>query len=178
MKAGGKHYFFDIPVYRIKEDQYYLERDAHLERILYPPDASWAEELRELHKREPDTARPHIERSFGQWIYNEIIGYIRLHFLGDQIRVEYFSVTKKRIVRTRTKIFEYQTWKLARELDVPSDASSKHIYALVKQYLSDCGRQVPKRHIDTTMLDAIGPYVDWRRLYADHYRNAYRRELA
>ena len=37
----------------------------------------------------------------GAWKYNEIIGYIRLHFLGNQIRGEYWGVKAMCQVRTR-----------------------------------------------------------------------------
>jgi hypothetical protein len=51
----------------------------------------------------------HLEMRYGgPWNFNEIIGFIRLHFLGSQIRGEYFAVTDltgsfctKRNVRNR-----------------------------------------------------------------------------
>ncbi len=74
---------------------------------------------------------------------------------------------KKRMVRTRRKVFEYRTHKLAPEINVPPELSSDELFKLVKQYLADCRQELPGRHIDETMLDAFGPYVDWHRLYMD-----------
>jgi hypothetical protein len=182
MKSGGRHDFFDVPVYRIEEDRYYAEMKAHIDRTMYPPDASWVEDAQELAKREPNVEnsfRHRAQRSYGgSWRYNEIIGYIRLHFLGDQIRGEYNGVTRKRIVRTRTKVYEFQTWKLALEMDVPSSSSSEEIFALVKQYVADCQRELKKRYVDTEMFDAVGPYLDWRRLYGDLLQHAHIRGLS
>jgi hypothetical protein len=109
--------FFDISVYRLKEDRYNAEMDAYIERVMYPPGDPWSEQTRALHKRQPHlrvTFEDHLWRSYGgMWRYNEIVGYIRLHFLGSQIRGEYTSAIKKRAVRTRTKTFMYRTHKLA-----------------------------------------------------------------
>ena len=75
---------------------------------------------------------------------------------------EYFSVSAKRIVRTRRKVFEYQTWKLAPEVSFPRDGSNQVIWKAVQEYVEDCRKEVPRRFIDTELLDAIGPFLDWR----------------
>jgi hypothetical protein len=100
----------------------------------------------------------------GAWEYNEIIGYIQLHFLGSQIRGEYWQIKEKKIRGTRRKIFEYRTWKLAPEINIPSGASNSEIYALVRKYLNDCAKELKGRYIDVSRLEAIAPHVDWRGL--------------
>jgi hypothetical protein len=172
--------FYDVPVYRLPEEQYNAEMSAHIEETMYPPGDPWSEVTREFHKREPHhrTAfRDHLWRSYGgMWRYNEIIGYIRLHFLGSQIRGEYASSIKRRAVRTRRKIFEYQTHKLAAEVDIPRDANNGDILLLLRKYLERCGQELPKRHIDTRMFDAVAPFIDWRCLYADHLERMTKRQ--
>jgi hypothetical protein len=167
--------FADIPVYRLAQERYYAERESHIERLMYPPNDPWSEQARELHKRDPRLYIPfrdHLERSYGgMWRFNEIVGYIRVHFFGSQIRGEYFSVIKKRMVRTRRKVFEYRTHKLAPEISVPAKASSEEIFKLVKQYVADCRQELPGRQIDETMLDVLGPYIDWHRLYMDQLQH-------
>lgn len=101
----------------------------------------------------------------GCWEFNEIIGYIRLHFLGSQVRGEYFSVNKKRIVRTRTKQFEFMTWKLAPEVEIEPPYGTAEILNAIYQYIEDCRHEVRTRYIDTSKLDAIAPFVDWERLF-------------
>jgi hypothetical protein len=165
---------FDVPVYRLRRDRYNKEMDEHIERQMYPPGASWADQMRALHEREPALRiqfHDHLWRSYGgMWRYNEIVGYIRLHFLGSQIRGEYSSSIKKRLVRTRTKTFVYQTHKLAAEVTIPKDAASDEIFSLLNQYLLNCQHELPKVHVDTTMFDAVAPYVEWQRLYSEHLR--------
>jgi hypothetical protein len=164
--------FYDVPVYRLPEDRYNSEMDAHIEQAMYPPGKPWSEETRALHKREPSLRiafHDHLWRSYGgMWRYNEIIGYIRLHFLGSQIRGEYASAVRRRVVRTRTKIFEYRTHKIATEVDIPRDANSDDILLLLRKYLERCKQELPKRHIDMRMFDTLAPYVDWHGLYSGH----------
>jgi hypothetical protein len=139
---------------------------------MYPKNAFWLPYALELRNREPKSEisfRNRLGQAYGgMWQYNEVIGHIRLHFLGSQIRGEYIGVSRKRVVRTRRKIFEFQTWKLAPEIEVPADATSALIFGLIKNYVSACRRELSKRYIDTAMLDAVGPYIDLRRLYDDH----------
>ena len=87
----------DVPVYRLPEAEYYRQREAYVNEAVHP--GSHAETY----------MRDHMSDVFGGcWSFNEIVGYIRLHFLGGQIRGEYFGVAAKRIVRTRRKRFEYK----------------------------------------------------------------------
>jgi hypothetical protein len=162
-------YFFDLPVYRITEDRYYSDRAAHVERILFPPDASYSERRRADEKKNPGSLvdiRDHFEKSYGGcWRYNEIIGYIRLHFLGSQVRGEYYGVNRRRVVRTRTRQLEYRTWKLAPEMDIPRDASDSDIFDIVTEYVDACRAEVKGRFIDDSQLVALGPYMNWRELY-------------
>jgi hypothetical protein len=132
-------YFLDLPVYRITEDRYYNDRAAFVDRILFPHDASYSEQRRVDEKKNPGSLagiRDHFEKAYGGcWRYNEIIGYIRLHFLGSQIRGEYYGINRRRIVRTRTRQLEYMTWKLAPEVDIPLDATDSDIFAMTPSLL-------------------------------------------
>ena len=162
-------YFFDVPVYQIEEKKYYSERDRWVDQILFPPNDPYSSVRREKELQDPRSlvgSRDHLERSFGGcWRYNEIIGYIRLHFLGSQIRGEYYGVQKRRIVRTRRKILEYQAWKLAPEIDIPPKSKSSEILNLIVEYINDCRNELKGRFVDSRILDAIGPYVDWRGIW-------------
>ena len=116
--------------------------------------------------------RQRIGRSFGgMWRYNEIIGYIRLHFLGTQIRGEYYAVRAKRIVRTRRKEFEYKTWNLAGEISIPPDASNEEIFDAVRRYVGRCRGVLTRRVVDDESLEALGPHIDWQALFTKgHHR--------
>jgi hypothetical protein len=111
-----------------------------------------------------------LHRKFGGcWAYNEIIGYIKLHFLGSQIRGEYVGRRSARLYRNGKRQFEYITHKLAPEINIPYSASSERIFQIVRSYLDACKKELPRRHIDTELLETIGPFIDWRRLYKRKY---------
>jgi hypothetical protein len=155
-------HFFELPVYRIAEKKYYKIKDddiaaqiSHLERRV--PGYRVSESMQV-------NIDQHWHERYGPWRFNEIIGYIRLHFLGSQIRGEYFSAEKKRNPISRKKVFLYRTHKLAIELSLmpPRPRTNAEIFAAVKQYVDNCRRELPKgRVIDDAILMTIGPFVDW-----------------
>ncbi len=165
VKIVATRYFFDIPVYRLPEEAYYSERDDYVDGVLFPKDSPYSQSLREKEVADPHcnvAIRDHLQRSYGGcWTFNEVIGQIRLHFLGSQVRGEYFAVRKKRIVRTRTKVLEFQGHKLAPEVEISYPYTSKVIYLAILEYLADCRTELPKRYVDTELFEAIGKHVDW-----------------
>src|SRR5689334_21283990 len=103
----GDDYFFDLLVYRLAYEIYDPQRDADLAAQIASmkrglPDYEPSREMKEnMSQRQYD--------KYGPWQFNEIIGYIRLHFLGSQVRGEYFSAEKKRNVLSRHKVFTWRT---------------------------------------------------------------------
>lgn len=166
-----KH-FIDIPVYRISLEKYQQDRDKYIEEQMYgkPPDIDY--EMKEFHKRNPEMKKQfeqHLwQRYGGSWHFNEIIGWIQLYFLGSQIRGVYSSVTAKKIMRTRKKIYEFKTDKIVSEMDIPPSASNPEIFKIVQSYLAECRKVLRRRHLDTSRLEIIGPYLDWRGLINDN----------
>lgn len=167
----GEKYFFDVPVYRLARDKYYHEFDtfkARLDIALCPEDSPYTEEIRARIKAEAQSnvaMQDHRRQLYGGcWEFNEIIGYIRLHFLGSQVRGEYYGVSKKRIVRTRTKTFDFQTWKLAPEVQISCPPTRALILEAIREYLTDCKKELPMRYVDTSMFEAIADHVDWAAL--------------
>ena len=161
-------YFFDIPVYRLTMERYNKDRDAYIEKNMYSGRTSHAELKKKFYEKEPERKQYYEqylwEKYGGAWNYNEIIGWILLHFLGSQIRGQFFRVKAKRIIRTRKKVFEWYHWKLAPEIDIPEEANNTKIFHLIKEYLSVCEKELKGRYLDTSRLDLIGSYVDWRSL--------------
>lgn len=161
----GVTYFFDLSIYRLERDKYYKQRDAYIENVLFPPDSPYSVERRAKEKTEPGTyvaMRDHLERSYGGcWEFNEIISYIRLHFLGIQVRGEHFGVSRKRVVRTRTKTLEYQTWKLAPEVNIQFPISQVSVLNAIREYIQDCRKELPGKYIDASMFEAIAVRTDW-----------------
>ncbi|MCC4591111.1 hypothetical protein LL974_08165 [Xanthomonas campestris pv. cannae] len=161
----SREYFFDVPVYRLPREKYYADRQIYVDSVVYQTGTAGEPFFREQEKNDPSKyvgMRTRLEKSYGGcWEFNEVIGYIRLHFLGTQVRGEYFASTKKRVVRTRTRTLEWITWKLAPEVDVDPPYGKEEILRAVRQYISDCKRQLPRRHIDDEVFERIAPHVDW-----------------
>jgi hypothetical protein len=162
-------YFYDLPVYRLSSDAYYAARDGYIDGVIFRPGTPDEAALRQREKLDPrtnDGFRDHLQRAYGGcWEFNEVIGHIRLHFLGSQVRGEYFAVAKKRIVRTRTKTLEYRAWKLAPEVDIKQPYGTQEVLHAIYEYIADCKKELPKRFIDTSRFDPIAPFVDWGSLW-------------
>ena len=161
-------YFFDVPVYRLSENKYYSERTKYVEKKLYPGAHEVIKKKQEFYKDNPNHKLMFEEcliRAYGgQWMYNEIIGFIRLHFVGRQIRGEYYSLDSKRIVKTRRKQFEFKAWKLAVEINIPKNSNSIEIYTLICEYLDNCKKELKQRYVDTSLFTVLGPHIDWASL--------------
>lgn len=162
--------FFDIPVYRISEKRYYLDRDEHIKKKMYsdPQKVEFFNKNLE-HK---NMFKNHLNKQFGgMWKYNEIIGFIRLYYLGTQIRGYYYQTPQKRIKKTRKKIFEYKADKLSPEIEVAPTKTNSEIFDLIIKYLELCKKELPKRYIDDVDFKRIGAYVDWRSFFVNEKNN-------
>lgn len=159
-------YFFDVPVYRLSEQEYNIEQKNHCKKL-----------YEQIHTRIDGTKRNPLltyEKYYEQssifrdmWRYNEIIGYIRLHILSSQIRGEYFQHKSTRIRKTRTKSFTYKTHKLASEMNIMNQ-NNDEIYNSILNYLLRCEKELKKRCIDIESFKNIGQYVDWNKLIKDN----------
>lgn len=160
-------HFYDLPVYRVSRERYekdfekFLVDTATKQHLL--PD--FYLNLSEDHGlRSRDILR---DKYGGRWDFNEIVGYIRLHFLGTQIRGEYFGSPNKRIRRSKKKSFVFKTWKLAPEITINPPHSSEQILESVREYIKECEQELPRRYIDTSTFEALAPYVDWKKLFSN-----------
>ncbi|WP_353402076.1 hypothetical protein [Pseudophaeobacter arcticus] len=88
-------YFFDLPVYRLTKSKYYKWRD---ETQIRPHEENWLSVRgRPMPQESKNALDQHVYEKYGPWEFNEIIGYIRLYFLGSQIRGDYLSAEKSGI---------------------------------------------------------------------------------
>lgn len=164
---GPNIFFFDVPVYRLGRESYYKQRKEKIDKDIRE-NFILGEFEKSFYERNPaqlETVRDHLAKSYGGcWEFNEIVGYIKLYFLGSQIRGEYFGVKAKKIMKSRTKNFEWKTFKLAPEISIDANASSKEIFEAVEAYIEDCKRELKGRFCDTRILKTLAPFVDWRAL--------------
>lgn len=165
----GDIYFLDLPVYRLPEDQYDRERDAWVQAAYekhnsYRPDNPSPQMAERFRQIEID-ARARLASSFGGgWEYNEIVGFLQLYFCGSQVRAEQYIAAGKRMVRTRRKLFVWNTWNLAPETEIPRQGSNTEIFQAILEHVAGCRRELAGRYIDSKHLETLGPFVDWNAL--------------
>lgn len=159
--------FFDIPVYRLSKQKYEAQQSEYVRKGLLEG-GRYAEMM---YQRNPDTekdAKDHLRLVYGgPWLFNEIVGFIRLYFYFKQIRGEYWRVDKRKIVRTRKKVFLFREWKVTYEEEIPRASSSAEIYQLLVKYLERAQAELKNLHVDVSVFVHVGPYVDWKGLFAD-----------
>ena len=87
---------FELPIYRVSEEQYYKSFSEHYEKRKIPHNNLLYEE----------SLNQNLRKDFGgDWKYNEIVGYLRFYKYVDYsiyINCFYYKVNKKRITKTRT----------------------------------------------------------------------------
>ena len=150
----------------MSKDEFYNQREEYIASVRFEFQEVPLEKALELQRAELREGRDvrmykALCDSYGIWDFNEIIGYIRLYFDWPQILGMYFAVDKKRVVRTRTKQFVYMTHKLVYESSLEPPYSNSGIYEAILEYLERCKREIPRRFIDTSQFELIGPHVDW-----------------
>jgi len=112
-----------------------------------------------------EALRNHLWHAYGgAWQFNEIVGYLRVHIVGTQVRAEHWSVRRKRSVRTRKKTLEWVTHKLAPESELPMDGTNAEIFAAIAIHVESCRKLLAPRVLDTTLMENVGPHVNWRAL--------------
>lgn len=145
--------FYDVPIYRLSNEEYQKAISAFVDP--------------RVESQGPGVKQMWWEQFGGAWQFNEIIGFLRLHFLGSQVRAEWWSVKAKRITKTRQKQFEYKSHKLAPETSIPSGATNKEIWAAILEHLDDCRKELKGRYVDSSLLEVIGPHMNWQAVYVD-----------
>ena len=158
---------FDIPVYRVSQEEYDKEWQSSeqfktIENLYCPP------ENVELNTLKIQAQSEMIKKFGGCWRYNDVIGYIRLYVLGNQIRGEYYC-HHKRITKIRRQLFEFKADKLADEvdLDFSEESSNEDIFLQIIKYINSCRKELNKkskgkRYIYSSLFEKAGKYIDWK----------------
>lgn len=161
-------YFHDLPVYRISRDRYRQE----LERRV----ADFVEKCTDEYTttRSIRLVRTGISEHYwkkdGSWRFNEIVGYIRLHILGNYVGGTYFSSVNSRCAKTRTKVYLHCDEPFPAGRPVPLGVNNSEILAIINQYVGDCRKRLHRRYLDDEWLDCVGPMVDWNTIIQSSLR--------
>ena len=168
------NFFFDIPVYRIREESYEAQQEDYVRSEM--KDDTPGQYVAIMYANNPDIReRERLMKNYGgPWQFNEIIGYIRLYFYGTQIRGEWWRTNSQKVTRSRTKRFEYRDPKVTYEEEIPRGSTSRQIYDLIQKYLAraQAEKHVKRFYLDTSVFELIGRHVDWNALYGEAHTPA------
>tara|TARA_B100001063_G_C16772156_1_gene562443 strand:- start:780 stop:1295 length:516 start_codon:yes stop_codon:yes gene_type:complete len=155
-----------IPVYRIERGKYNKQKDLFSEKVMFGgPDGKFKRAYAKSDRNWYFNFKYHLDEKFGgSWEYNEIIGYLEIYILGNQVRAQYWQDNKKRIVKTRKKQFVFKTHKLVPEVSFDRSLTNEDIFDVINECISDCKQELKGRYLDTSTLDRLGPYINWKEL--------------
>lgn len=160
-----ERYFFEIAIYRKDPDSFYAEREKMVQKQLY-----WIEQHggaeREKHPDIYEEQKERLVETYGSWRYNEVIGWLRLYVLGDQIRGETWFIDAKQIRHNLAKK-KFLDHGKAFELSLfPEADSSTDIYNQIRTTIEKLREEKPfkGRYLDLEEFYNLGPFIDWRRL--------------
>src|SRR5262249_11003768 len=65
-----------------------------------------------------------------------------------------------------TRQLGWRTFKVVPEMDVPRSPTNREVYDTIMAYMEAVKQKYYRRHIDTSVFERIGPFVDWNALRA------------
>lgn len=146
-------YLFEIPVYRLTENDYYKKLSDYKNEI--------------NSKMEVPMSDAYLKKQFGgDWRYNEIIGFLRFYRYGSsQIRCDYTETDAVKKTRTRKKIFEQISDSYCIEPFTVSSSNidlAKHMRSAVEH----CEIRLKKKNriLDKELFENTVDFIDWKSL--------------
>ena len=163
-----EHSFFELPVYRVPKEKYYKDMEKHIEKKFLKLDDFSRKHYENNPKSLAAWKSSRCEEYGNIWEYNDIIGYIKLYFRGTQVRADHWSVKAKRIVKSKKKDFICIEEAICGAITVSFEKESVDIFRKVQELVGEIKIDLGKRYLETSKFDAIGPYVDWKKLYKEY----------
>lgn len=155
-----------LPVYRIERLEYYSQRELFVEDWIFG--GVDGELKRKYAKEDPDwfaKFKAYLYKKYGgEWEFNEVVGYIELHLLSNQVYGSYWQDNKKRYVKSRETQFECISRKLVPEMIFSYRAKNEQIYQTILDYIAACQKQLRFCYVEQRNLTNVGGHVDWRGL--------------
>lgn len=145
---------FELPIYRVSEEQYYKSLNEHYEKRKIPHNNFLYEE----------SLNQNLRKDFGgDWKYNEIIGYLRFYKYANDIRCFYYQDDRKRIIKTRKKQFIPIDDTLYKIIIIYS-YDNQQIAEKITEMVDWCSTlpDIKKRYIDREIFDNTVNCIDWR----------------
>lgn len=158
-------YFFEVPIYRCSVEKHTQEQEYSKNKRLQALIDIHGESVKSSHsyrwtKSDFDT------NHWYPWRYNEIIGWLRLYTLSNQVRGDLWFINAKRIRSDLKEKRNHFVGKAFEKTILPSYSSSK-IFEIICKELEYQSKDYPikGRFMDTELFYQIGKYVDWKKLF-------------
>tara|TARA_R110001583_G_scaffold159747_1_gene311608 strand:+ start:4673 stop:5122 length:450 start_codon:yes stop_codon:yes gene_type:complete len=142
---------FEIPIYRVSEETYYEKLRGYI-----------VENTTEY------SSESYLRKQFGgDWLYNEIIGYIKFYkYDRRQIRCEYWETDALKKVKTRKKQFIRKSDNFS-SIPFNADATNIELIERLNMCIIDAISQLPiNRVANRELLDITFEFIDWRKVLA------------
>jgi hypothetical protein len=165
--VGLEKVLFDVPVYRLSKQKYESQQNDYIRKEIEENGGKYANDAYRLYPELKTSDESHLWANYGGcWLFNEIVGFIRLYFYSGEIRGEYWHVSAKIIVRTRRKIFYPLGQDLGFGERIPYGSSNSEIYERIGFFLDRAQREknLKNRHVDRSVFDNIGQHVFWKNM--------------
>jgi hypothetical protein len=165
--------FCDLPIYRLSAARYGEELRQLTHKIIYDPPGTLFPTTEEMKAQSRANLLGHFQRKFGQWRFNEVVGYVRLSMVHRHVQGAYFGrrvmepglrhdAPIAREVRTRTKVF-LSGFSLAPPQPIPPGSTNAQCLGIINEYVRACRRALPRRLFDDQWLREVGPFVGLER---------------
>ncbi len=146
-------YLFEIPVYRLSENDYYKKLIDYKDNI----NSEMLTPMSDAYLR---------KQYGGDWRYNEIIGFLRFYRYGaNRIRCDYRETDAIRKKRTRKKLFEKISDNYCNE-PFSRSASNIDIAKSIRSAVEhcECRLKKKKRVLDKELFENTVDFIDWKSL--------------
>jgi len=170
--VGMGKVFFDVPVYRLSKEEYELHQNEFIQKELKQCGGKYAEEAYRRYPELKTETESGLWKNYGGcWLFNEIVGFIRLYFFLSEIRGEYWLTSAKKIVRTRRKVFYPPGTDFGFGERIPPGSSNFEIYRRIEMFLGRIKREkkFKRRYVDKSVLENIGLHINWNKLLEEQF---------
>jgi len=159
----------EIPVYRTTEINFNEEVDKEVKRIsideLFFNENSGEAIYKQKYFEHKNKLR---QIKYYPWNYNEIVGWIGIFFLFQQIRAEIYMRDSKRIRKGGKKKI---VW-IGKLFEIPliGDENSQEIFELIQIQIEEEKKSslLKNRFIDLSKFEKVGPHINWLKLMKEN----------
>ncbi|MBP9760812.1 MAG: hypothetical protein KBD15_01050 [Candidatus Magasanikbacteria bacterium] len=156
---------FTIPIYRCSPKKFQEEIELEKKRLHAYFTKGLPTDIRANYDAS-DLVEITMQTKWKCWQYNEIVGFIEIFILGDQIRGTKYYIKHKRIGKgIKNKNFEYMGKEF--EMSTAFINSNEEIFNRLIKLLNGLTSQstrLKNRFIDLSEIKRIGRYINWKKL--------------